>query len=140
MSTYVDAVGALRAWINAQTTGLVGAGNPLQLGAHMRHVQGAAPAVYVLLEELPARQSGDAAEDPDMLAVVSCQVYGGTREAATNGAVALANAIAGLSGMPAVVTGAKLWASDDVQGPYWSPDGDLSRLILQATVRMTPTA
>lgn len=138
MSTFVDAVGAARLWINAQTTGLVGVGNPLQAGAHLKHLQGATPAVYVLLEELPSRPTDDSPEDPDMLAILSFQVYGGTREATTAGAVALANALMTLQGMPAVVAGAKLWVSDDVQGPYWAPDGNLPRLIIQATVRMSP--
>lgn len=138
MSTYVDAVGALRAWINAQTAALVGAGNPLQKGAHLHHLVGARPAVYTLLEELPSRRSDDSPEDPDMIAVVSFQVYGDTREAATDGATALAEALAGLTGMPAAAPGAILWATDDLQGPYWSPDGDTPRLILQATVRMRP--
>lgn len=138
MSTYVDAAGAARAWINAQTTGLVGAGNPLQKGAHLHHLVGARPAVYTLIEELPAQRSADSPEDPDMMAVLSFQVYGDTREAATAGAVALAEALSGLSGMPAFVTGAKLWVSDDIQGPYWAPDGDTPRLILQATIRMRP--
>lgn len=140
MSTYVDAVGVIAAWINDQTTGLVGAGNPLQKGATFKHLGGAASAVYALLEELPARQSDSGAEDPDMLAVVSFQVYGASREAATKGAVALAEAITGLRGMPAVVGTAKIWASDDVQGPYWAPDGDASRLIVQATFRLSPVA
>lgn len=136
MATYVDAAGAMREWINGQS-GLVGAGNPIQLGAHLKDVPGAAPAVYVQIEELPSRAS-DGAEDPDMLAVLSFQVIGGTRAAATAGAVALAEALGGLNGMPALVTGAKLWAGDDVQGPFWTPDGDLPRLVVQATIRMTP--
>jgi hypothetical protein len=138
VSTFVDAVGALRSWINAQTATLVGAGNPLQKGAHLHHLVGARPAVYALLEELPSRHSDDSPEDPDMIAVVSFQVYGDTREAATAGAVALAEALTSLTGTPALVEGATLQAADDVQGPSWIPDGDTPRLILQATVRMSP--
>jgi hypothetical protein len=138
VSTYVDAVGAYAAWINAQTTGLVGVGNPLQMGAHFKHLQGATPGTYALLEELPARHSGDSPEDPDMMAVISAQVYGGTRSAATAAAVALAEAVSGLTGMPASVPGAILWAADDVQGPTWAPDGDYPRLLVQATIRMRP--
>lgn len=139
MATYADAAGAVREWINAQPM-LVGAGNPLQLGAHLKHVQGAAPAVYAYIEELPARQSDDLAEDPDMLAVLSFQVVGGTREAATAGAVALAEAFTTLSGRAVLTTSATIRVADDIQGPYWSPDGDLPRLILQAAVRLTPAA
>lgn len=141
MSTYVDAVGRMSDWINAQSTDLVGPGNPLQHGAHFQYLRGATPAVFALIEELPGRTSDDSPEDPDMMAVLSFQVYGTngvTRKAATAGAVALAEALGSLKGMPAVVPGAVLWVADDVQGPYWAPDGDTPRLILQATIRMRP--
>jgi hypothetical protein len=40
--TYVDAVGAVRAWINGRTATLVGLGHPLQKGAHFKRLDGAA--------------------------------------------------------------------------------------------------
>jgi len=139
VTTYVDAVGALAAWINSRTATLVGAGRPLQKGATFKHTGGAASSVYALLEELPSRVGGGN-EDPDMLAVISIQVCGGNRESATIAAVALANELTGeLNGRPRVVVGvATLQVADDLQGPYWSPVGDLPRLIIQASVRMQP--
>lgn len=139
VSTYVDAVGALAAWINSRTGTLVGAGRPLQKGAHFKHLGGAAPAVYVLVEALPSRPSDGNAEDPDMLAQLSLQVCGGNMESATIAATALANElITELNGRPRVAAGATLQVADDMQGPYWSPVGDLPRLIITATVRMQP--
>lgn len=137
--TYVDAVGAMSAWINARTTTLVGPGMPLQLGAHLKKLGGGQPATYAFLEEQFPFRSVDSGENPDMMAVLTAQVYGGTREAATTAAVALAEEISTeLDGRPAYVPDAVLFAADDIQGPSWLPDGDLARLLLNFTVRMRP--
>lgn len=142
-ATYVNAIGAMKEWINSRTVSLVGPGKPLQFGAHLKHMEGAASACYALLEEQPAYRSLDSAESPDMMAVLSAQVYGGTREAVTIAAVALAEEIAAnLNGIPVPVTGALILVADDIQGPSWAPDGpddaSVPRLILQFTVRMRP--
>lgn len=137
--TFVDAVGAAQAWINSRTATLVGLGNPLQKGAHLRHLEGAASATYALLEELPATRSFDSPESPDMMATISAQVYGGTREATTAAAVALAEELSTqLMGQPADVTGATLMVCDDIQGPTWVPDDDYPRLLVQFTLRLRP--
>lgn len=137
--TYVDAVGAVAAWVNGRTSTLVGYGKPLQKGAHLRHLEGAASATYALLEELPASRSLDSPESPDMMAVISAQVYGGTREATTAAAVALAEELStNLQGVPAAVTGATLMMCDDIQGPTWAPDGEYPRLLVQFTIRLRP--
>lgn len=137
--TYVDSVAALREWINGRTSTLVGYGHPLQKGAHLQHLEGATPATYALLEELPASRSLDAPESPDMMAVISAQVYGGTREAATAAAIALAEELSStLTGAAVGVTGGLLLVVDDIQGPTWAPDADLPRLLVQFTVRLRP--
>jgi hypothetical protein len=139
VSTYVDSVSVIRAWINGRTATLVGAGHPLQKGAHLKHLDGAASATYALIEEITALRSDDAAEDPDMMSVLSAQVYGGTREAATAAAVALAEELSSqLCGCQAAVTGALIFVADDIQGPTWAPDNDVPRLIVQFTVRVRP--
>jgi hypothetical protein len=139
MATYVDSVAAVRAWINGRTTTLVGSGKPLQKGAHLRHLDGAASATYALIEEVGAVRSDDAAEDPDMVSILSAQVYGGTREAATAAAVALAEELSSqLCGCAVAVTGATLFVADDIQGPTWAPDEDVPRLIVQFSVRLRP--
>jgi hypothetical protein len=137
--TYVDSLGVMRTWINSRTDTLVGVGNPLQLGAHMKRVTGGQPVVYAFLEEQLSTRSFDAGENPDMLATLAAQVYGGTREAATAGAVALAEELSTVfDGTPLLVDGALIMAVDDIQGPAWLPDVDLPRLILNWTTRIRP--
>jgi ABC-type uncharacterized transport system substrate-binding protein len=139
MATYVDALAVMRAWINGRTTTLVGVGHPLQLGAHLKHVQGAGEKAYAFLEEQVSLRSDDAAEDPDMLAQMSAQVYGGTREAAATAATALAEELSSqLNGRPAVMALGTIFAVDDLQGPQWQPDGTMPRYLLGFTVRLRP--
>jgi hypothetical protein len=136
--TYVDAVGAVRAWINGRTATLVGLGHPLQKGAHFKRLDGAADATYARLSEgISVRGAG--AENPDMDASLLAEVYGGTREEATAAAVALAEELSTvLCGTAASVPGAVLFVVDDITGPLWAPDGDLPRLTLTFTVRVRP--
>jgi hypothetical protein len=137
--TYVDAVGAMQAWINSRTATLVGLGNPLQLGAHLKLLGGGEPATYAFLEEQTSVRSLDSAENPDMIAGLSAQIFGGTREAATRAAVALAEELSTeLCGCQAAVPGVVMFVSDDIQGPTWVPDNEIPRLILGWTVRMRP--
>lgn len=139
MATYVDSVAVMRAWINGRTATLVGLGHPLQKGAHLKHLDGAASAAYALIEEVTALRSDDSPEDPDMMSVLAAQVYGGTREAATAAAVALAEELSGqLAGRQSAVPGAVIFVSDDIQGPTWAPDQDAPRMIVQFTVRVRP--
>lgn len=142
--TFVDALGAMRIWINSRTTTLVGQGLPLEMGAHLKYVQGGQPKTYAFLEEQLSFASDDAPENRDMIAALSAQVYGGTREAATAAAVALAEEISSnLEGVGATVTlpsgqSVVIRFADDIQGPSWLPDGDLPRLLLNWSVRMGP--
>jgi hypothetical protein len=137
--TYVDALAAMRAWINSRTTTLVGAGMPLVMGAHLKKVLGGEPATYAFLEEQFSYRSDDSPESPDMMAALSAQIYGGTREAVGTAAVALAEEISSnLEGTGVTTSGALLMVSDDIQGPSWFPDGDLPRMLLNFTVRMRP--
>lgn len=142
--TYADALGAMRAWINSRTTTLVGLGNPLQLGAHLKYVQGGQAGAYAFLEEQASIRSEDAPESPDMLAIMSAQIYGGTREAASLAATALAEEISsnmeGAGAVAVTASGASvlLLVADDIQGPSWFPDGSLPRYLLNFTVRMRP--
>lgn len=137
--TYVDALGAMREWINSRTSTLVGPDKPLWMGAHLKKLAGGEPRTYAFLEEQFSTRSADSPESPDMQAVLSAQIYGGTREAATAAAVALAEEIStNLEGREVAVTGATLYAADDIQGPTWLPDGDVPRLILNWTIRMRP--
>lgn len=140
-TTYVNGLGAVKEWINTRPA-LVGAGRPLAKGAHFKRLRGAAVATYALLEELlTSGVSDDSPENPDQVVVISAQVYGGTREAATAAAVALCQEIeTGLGGIPATVGGAVLRVADDIQGPAWAPDGIVPRLLVQFRVRVAPYA
>lgn len=137
--TYVNALDVMRTWINSRTTTLVGAGKPLQKGAHLRFLLGATPGTYAFLEEQPATRSLDSPENPDMIATLTAQVFGGTREDATTAAVALAEELSTqLCGCQQAVPGAIIWVSDDIQGPSWVPAGELPRLLVTFTVRVRP--
>jgi len=136
--TYVDAVPAMQAWINSRSE-LVGLGNALQLGAHLKKLGGGEPAAYAFLEEQFSVRSADSAESPDMQAALSAQVYGGTREAAGRAATALAEELStALCGSQAAVDGAVIFVADDIQGPSWVPDGDKPRYLVNWTARMRP--
>lgn len=139
--TYADAAGVMAAWINSRTESLVGDGNRLQMGAHLKHIIASEPVVYAYLtEQIATRSDG---ENPDMLSVLSAEVYGGTRQAATLGAVALAEEISTwLVGIPVYVVtdagAAWIQTADDIQGPQWLPDGDHPRLLVTWTARIRP--
>ena len=137
--TYADAVGAMREWINSRTATLVGVGFPLQQGAHLKRISGGAPAAYAYIEDGFSLRSDDSPESPDLIAAMSAQIYADTREAATAAAVALAEEISTqLDGRPWSVTGATIYAADDIQGPSFVPDGERPRLLLNGTVRVRP--
>ena len=133
MSTYLDAAGAVKEWINS-VTGLAGAGGALGIGAVLKNREGAATVPYVFLVELPASLWGGA-EHPSMRARLSHQIYGPTRESAAAGATALAEALTILSQGSRVTlptAGVTLAGADTVDGPQWFPDGEEPRYVLDA--------
>ena len=137
--TYVDAVGVMGAWINSRTATLVGAGKPLQMGAHFKKISGGAPAAYAYLEEGISFRTQDSPENFDMLAALSAQIYSDTRETAALAATALAEELSTqLEGNPVTIGGAIICAVDDIQGPAYVPDGDRPRLLLNWTARLRP--
>lgn len=134
MSTYLDAAGAVRDWINSLTTNLVGEGNPLALGASLKQHSGAATVCYGFLLELSSGQWGGS-EHPSMSALMSLQVYGPTRQAACDAAVAYAEALEPLhQGFRASTPGGTAIAGvSGIDGPSWQPDGDSPRYVVDAT-------
>jgi Flp pilus assembly pilin Flp len=142
-TTYVDAVGAARAWINAQTVRLVGPGKPLQKGAFLRDHEGSADVCYAVLTLLPGTAPGGAAESPQMYARISASVYGPTIEAITYASIGLADEILTyLAGQWTTVTTpsgpVQIWAGDDIVGPSDVPDGNLPRHVVDFTLVMQP--
>jgi hypothetical protein len=141
-SVFADAVGAGRAWINAQDD-LVGPGNPLQKGAHLKKLDGAADTCYAWLSLLPGTGITGAAESPQMFARITASVYGPTLEAVTRASVALADAlVTRLAGQWTQVqvgdSTVQIWVGDDLTGPSDSPDGDLPRHLVDFTLVMQP--
>jgi hypothetical protein len=131
MSTYLDAGGAVKQWVNGLTATLVGAGNPLQLGVSLKQRDGAATVPYGYLVEMPAQLWGGA-EHPSMAASIQLQVYGPTKESASDAALAYCEALIPLvtGARVNLPSGVSILAVDNVQGPQWFPDGDEPRYIV----------
>ena len=142
-TTYVDAVGAARAWINSRTDRLVGPGKPLQKGAHLRALEGAADTCYAYLSLLPGTVPQGGAESPQMHARITAQIYGPTLEAVTLASISLADEVSTyLAGQWTTVgsgaSAVQIWAGDDIAGPSDLPDGNLPRHIVDFTLIMQP--
>lgn len=138
--TMVDAPAAIREWVNAQTTDLVGEGKPLPKGAHLTRLHGAHNAAYVYLSIVDAGVAMGI-EDDDMRARVSGQVYGQRQEDTTRAAVAYANAIVSMFRDPPVSlpgVGVLLICADALAGPLWVPDGDIPRCLVDADFILRP--
>ncbi len=133
MATFVDAVGALKDWVNTLTAALVGEGRPLAKGAHLHELRGAATACYALLSVVGSGTAAGA-ENPDHRARISASVHGPTEEAATLAAVGYAEALLALDGRPTAMTGATCLVCDvdSITGPLWSPDRAGPRLLVDA--------
>lgn len=115
----VDPVEAVRAWVNAQAT-LVGAGNPLPLGAHRWRERSPGEGAYALI--VPAGGGPDATEAPMLAARVGAQIYAGTEAAARRGASGYLDLLASLDYLPPpTVTwaagSAVIEAVDQITGP-----------------------
>jgi hypothetical protein len=141
---FVDAEGALAAWVSTQTA-LVGAGNPLELGAHLNRLRGGSGA-YVYLEQVGG--TPDPSELPGTLARVSGHVYGRNRRHAAKAAAAYANALLTLDGHQVTQTTdregkplevpAVLLAVGEISGPTYVPDGTEDRYLVDAVILLTP--
>lgn len=134
MGTFVDAEGAVAAWVNSLTGTLVGVGNPLTKGAHLHELRGAATACYALLAALPGG-TALGVENPDHRARITASIYGPTKEAATAAALAYADALLTLDGRPQPMGAAAVCLvadPDSIAGPYWAPDQAGPRLVVDA--------
>lgn len=137
---FVDAERATRDWVNSLTADLVGAGHPLELGAHLKRLRSPAGGSYVLLTNVT---SGDGwlAEGGSM-AHISGAVYGATKEGAARAAVDYANALRRLQVGNTTVGEAPnqvvILTSDNITGPFYVPDGDEERYFVDADLYFTP--
>lgn len=144
-TTFVDAVGAARAWINSRESTLVGPGHPLTKGAYLRELDGAADKCYALLTLLPGTAARGGAESGggQMHARIQAAVYGPTLEAVSLASVALADEVAtALAGQWTTVElssgPVQVWVGDDISGPSDLPDGNLPRHLVDFTLVMQP--
>jgi hypothetical protein len=135
-TTYLDTEGAVRDWVNAQT-GLVGAGHPLPLGAHLKRLRSPFRGSYVLLSRVGG--SPDPTEEVNVdQALISGSVYGTTKQGAALAAAAYANLLASATGLPAAVTGGRLIAVTAITGPNYIPDGDEERYLVDGVFLIQP--
>lgn len=116
MMTFVDAEGAVKEWVNS-VPGLTGQGNPLSLGAHLKLLRSPASGSYIHLLLLTGSPELTA-ENPVGRARIAGVIYGGTKEAASKGAVAYANKLTTLNGARTPMgANAVCLVADNITGP-----------------------
>lgn len=141
LAAFVDAESVVRAWLNSRTGTLVGVGNPLPLGVHLRALRSPDRGAYAIMERIGGFD--DRGDAPIDTARLSFQVYASTKEAAAIAATALANELrTGLDGTQrtVVVDGAtrRILGVDSITGPSFYPDGDEARYVVDALILVTP--
>lgn len=134
----VPAVAATVAWLNSRTD-LVGAGNPILLGAFRRSGRPRSPGqgAYVLISQVGG--------SPELLAEggvararISASVYAGTEEAAEAAAVAYAGAVEGLTGSPVQMGAvARCLVADNLTGPLQVDAPDEWLFLIDADFYLT---
>ncbi len=133
---FTDAEGLLRTWL-ASLSDLVGAGQPLEAGAHLTRLRSPYTQCWALLSAV----GGDDqwfADAGSHRARISASVYGPTRRAAANAAVAYANALRRIPAAKPSVAGVRLDSVDNIAGPIYIPDGEDHRYLLDADLYLIP--
>ncbi|MGH3659605.1 MAG: hypothetical protein ACRDUA_23395 [Micromonosporaceae bacterium] len=136
---YVDAEAAVKAWVNTLTADLVGDDNPLTLGAHLHRLRSPYKGCYVRLLLIGGTPELTP-ERPMHRARISGQIYGLTKEATAVAAVAYANAVASLAGIPAVMGSASCLCAADITGPLDATAGDEPMYLVDADFYLRPAA
>ncbi|MEV4179940.1 hypothetical protein AB0J28_00655 [Streptosporangium canum] len=132
---YVVAVTAVRTWLNSRDD-LVGPGRPIARGAFRQHPRSPADGAYVLLSRIG--RGGDlVAEELVDSPRISASIYAGTDEAAEIAAVAYCNALAALTGAPAVMGDTQCLVAEDIVGPLLVDNHDSEREQYQYLVDAT---
>lgn len=129
---YVIAVTAVRAWVNSLDT-LVGAGNPLTLGAFRQHPRSPGQGAYAVLSRI-GRGADLIAEETVDSPRISASIFAGTDEAAEIAAVAYCNHLDALRGAPAAMGDAHCLAVEDIVGPLLVDNHDSDREQYQVMV------
>lgn len=122
LPAFFDVEGILRTWVNTLTGSLVGAGNPLVLGAHLHRLRSPARGCYAILTSVGTPVSIDA-ESTIGAARISASIFSATsRENAATAAIAYANALQTLRFTRPVVGAVRLLAVDAITGPLYILD------------------
>lgn len=109
----LDTEGIVKNWINTRGD-LVGAGKPLVRGAFLNRQKGAGTYAYIIVVGTPPNLT---AETPIARARISATIYGATKQAANNAAVAYANVLESMNGNPEPMGDYKCLVVDNISGP-----------------------
>ena len=136
-TTFLDAEGAIKTWVNAQTGTLVGPGHPLPLGAHVGiGLRSPARGCYLLLSRVGG--GPDPGETNIDQARISGAVYGMKKLPTALAAAAYGNLLAAVAA-PVPLAGGRLMAVTDISGPLYIPDGDEERYLVDAVFHIQPS-
>jgi hypothetical protein len=134
-AAFVDDEACVAEWVNASTV-IADNGGPLVKGAHLARLRTAAAGSFLVVSSLPGTDGGG---DVNIhLARVSAGLYGASKADAKAVAVAYANLLRTADGLPAVLTGGRLYAVENISGPFWVPDGAEPRYVVDATFVFQP--
>lgn len=136
-TAFVDAVAATIEWVNTQPD-LVGAGSPLQGGAHRWRERSPGQGAYALI--VYAGGGRAESEAPIHEARISASIYAGSEPAARVAAVAYANLLDQVEYLTPITlpeSGAVLLSVDSITGPLHQPDIGEERYIVDAVLHLT---
>lgn len=136
-TTFIDAEGAIKTWVNAQTLTLVGPGHPLPLGAHVGFgLRSPGRGCYLLLSRIGG--GPDPGEINVDQARLSGAVYGMKKLPTALAAAAYANLLVSVAAPVPLLPAGRLMAVTDVTGPLYLPDGDEERYLVDAVFHIQP--
>ena len=139
LNSAVDLEGLLRTWLNSLTGagGLVGAGNPIAAGVHLRRLRSPFKGSYVMLSSVGTPLPLNEERTTGQLRITA-SVYGVTKESAAAAAYAYLNRLQAIpADRPTVTLGsvtARLITADGFSGPLYLPDVDEERYLVDADI------
>jgi hypothetical protein len=113
---YTDAEGTVRLWVNSRDDLVNGENAPVMKGAHFARLRSPFKGAYVVLTRL----GGVTALSPEVpvdRARIGAVVYGVSKQTASIGATAYANAVESLRGDPVTINGVKILFTANMIGP-----------------------
>lgn len=116
MSLFIDAKGAVKAWVDTHPT-LTGDGKPIRLGAHLRSLGVPNKGTYIRLTQV----GGDRSLGFASRSRISASVFGMTEQVVDDAAAAYANALLELERGNTTVTGGICLMVANITGPLDIP-------------------